>query len=126
LGINCWYDEHNILPGDLILEAVDRGIKSWDKLIFVASKNSLSAQTGWWVEQELERAFRKERENRKENDFRESMVIPLAIDNELFKQYEGPYKASLLNRRVADFRNWQNPSTYTLALETLIKSLGTR
>jgi hypothetical protein len=61
VGVNCWFDEKQILPGDSILDLVDQGIKVWDKLVLVCSKNSLSTKTGWWVEQEVERALAKER-----------------------------------------------------------------
>ena len=44
-----------------LLDLVDQGIKVWDKLVLVCSKNSLSTKTGWWVEQEVERALAKER-----------------------------------------------------------------
>jgi hypothetical protein len=55
VGVNCWFDEKQILPGDSILDLVDHGIKIWDKLLLVCSRNSLSRRTGWWVEQEIER-----------------------------------------------------------------------
>src|SRR5207244_4059942 len=60
-GINCWFDEHEILPGHDILQEIDRGVRVWEKLVLICSKNSLSPQSTWWVEQELERALRKER-----------------------------------------------------------------
>lgn len=126
LGINCWYDEHQILPGDSILDAVDRGIRVWDKLIFVASASSLSARTGWWVEQELERAFQKEREIRLATAARTSLVIPLAIDDCLFEHRDSPHRATLLQRKVADFRDWKEPALYAESLESLVQALGTR
>jgi hypothetical protein len=126
LGVNCWYDEHQILPGDSILDAVDRGIRIWDKLIFVASANSLSARTGWWVEQELERALQKEREVRRSRGIRTSLVIPITIDESIFGDWDSPHRATLIERRVADFRNWQEPAVYAEALESLVKALGAR
>lgn len=126
LGVNCWYDEHQILPGDSILEAVDRGVKLWDKLIFVASENSLSTRTGWWAEQELERALRKEREGRRTSGLRDSLVIPVAIDEYFFEHWESPHKATLMERRAADFRDWRDPQAYAKALENLVKGLNTR
>lgn len=126
LGVRCWYDEHEILPGDPILDAVDKGIRLWDKLIFVASQSSLSPRTGWWVEQELERALAKERDIRRTTGHRDSVVIPLTIDDHVFDSWEGPHKATLLERKVADFRNWRDPQQYAAALESLIRALGPR
>jgi hypothetical protein len=98
----------------------------WDKLIFVASASSLSARTGWWVEQELERAFQKEREIRLATAARTSLVIPLAIDDCLFGHWDSPHRATLLQRKVADFRNWKEPALYAESLESLVKALGIR
>jgi hypothetical protein len=46
VGVNCWFDEKEIVPGDNILKLVDQGIKVWDKLLLVCSRNSLSSKTG--------------------------------------------------------------------------------
>lgn len=32
-GIRCWLDEHQMLPGDDIYEAIDQGIRLWDKVL---------------------------------------------------------------------------------------------
>ena len=32
-GIRCWLDEKQLLPGDDIHEALDRGIRLWDKVL---------------------------------------------------------------------------------------------
>lgn len=49
-GIRCWLDEHQLLPGDDIYEATDRGIRLWDKVLLCCSKTSLSS---WWVDKEV-------------------------------------------------------------------------
>ena len=53
-GIRCWLDEHQLLPGDDVHEAVDRGIRLWDKVLLCASQQSLAS---WWVDSEINRAF---------------------------------------------------------------------
>ena len=62
VGVDCWFDEEQILPGDNILDLVDQGIRIWDKLILLCSEASLSVRSGWWIEQEIESALAKERQ----------------------------------------------------------------
>jgi uncharacterized protein YjbI with pentapeptide repeats len=121
LGINCWLDEKQILPGDSILGEIDKGIRLWDRLLLVCSRNSLSPTTGWWVEQELERALAKER------DFRRSgsatgTVIPIAIDDYIFTEWDGKYRSTILERHIGDFRN-QDVDAYAKAVKRLINAL---
>jgi hypothetical protein len=80
VGIDCWFDEKQILPGDNILDFVDQGIRIWDKLILVCSEGSLSLRSGWWVEQEIERALAKERQLRASGST-VSVLVPITLDN---------------------------------------------
>jgi uncharacterized protein YjbI with pentapeptide repeats len=47
-GIRCWLDEKQLLPGDDILDEVDRGIRLWDKVLLCCSRASLDSS--WWVD----------------------------------------------------------------------------
>ena len=123
-GIDCWFDEKELLPGDLLLDAIDRGIRVWDKLLLVCSEHSLSARTGWWVEQEVTRALQKERETRLETGTRDVVLIPITIDDTLFSATT-PLSATLLERYVGDFRGWHDKFRYQGALNSLIAALKT-
>lgn len=121
LGIRCWLDEKQIHPGDSIMEEVDRGIKLWDRLLLICSRNSLSPSTGWWVEQELERALAKER------DFRRSgsqigTIIPITVDDYIFTDWSSRYRATVLERKVGDFRN-ADADAYAGSLRQLVAAL---
>jgi hypothetical protein len=122
-GVDCWFDEKQVLPGDNILDAVDQGIRMWDKLILVCSKNSLSGRSGWWVEQEIERALVKERQVRRQGSGL-SILVPITLDDYVFDGWESRFKASVIDKHVGDFRQWQCASDYLTAFEQLRNALN--
>jgi TIR domain/Pentapeptide repeats (9 copies) len=121
IKIKCWLDEKELLPGDSVLGEIDKGIKLWDRLLLVCSLSSLGPTTGWWVEQELERALAKERELRRQG-VPGGTVIPITIDDYIFDEWDGKYKSTLLERYIGDFRD-QSPESYDENFERLVKSL---
>ena len=123
LGVKCWFDEKQVLPGDDILTEIDRGVRMWDRLILICSRNSLSARTGWWVEQELQRALDKERKMRDKVCKPYMAFIPITIDDFVFSDWDSPNRATVLARHVGDFRNWKNADAYADALEKLKRAL---
>jgi hypothetical protein len=124
LGIDLWFDEGQILPGYRLIDEIDRGIKLWDKMILVCSANSLSARTGWWVEEELTRALQKERNDRQRSGDRTSVIIPITIDDYVFKQWDSAFKSTVIERHVGDFTGWHSTKKYTESLGKLVAALG--
>jgi hypothetical protein len=51
VGVYCWLDEKQLLPGDDIYEQVEYGIRNVDKVLLCCSEGSLSS---WWVDTELD------------------------------------------------------------------------
>ncbi|MGO9689663.1 MAG: toll/interleukin-1 receptor domain-containing protein [Syntrophobacteraceae bacterium] len=121
-GIRCWLDEHQLLPGDDIHEQVDRGIRLWDKVLLCCSENSL---TSWWVDSEIEKAFRKEQRLMKERGTKALVLIPLNLDGYMFTdQWEDGKKTAVQSRLAADFTGWETDEcVLENQIERLIKAL---
>jgi uncharacterized protein YjbI with pentapeptide repeats len=102
-GIRCWLDKHQLLPGDDIYEQVDRGIRSWDKVLLCCSQASL---TSWWVNSEINKAFLKEQQLMKDRGTKVLALIPLNLDNFLF-QWTSGMADEVKARLAADFTGWK-------------------
>ena len=114
-GIRCWLDEHDLKPGDRILDVVGNAIRAHDKILLCCSRASLES---WWVKDEIRKA--QERERRDGRD----IIIPLNLDGYLLAGWDGGLAADLRSRLAADFTGWQHDSTkFGEQLERVLQAL---
>jgi len=121
-GVNCWLDERRLLPGDDIFEEVARGIRLWDRVLLCCSRVSL---TSWWVDNEIEMAFEKERELTERFGKKVLVLIPLDLDGYLFDaSWVSGKRSQILSRFSAKFTGWSTePHLFERTLEQLVAAL---
>ncbi len=116
-GIRCWLDEHQLNPGDELHKTIYEGIRVYDKVILCCSETALSS---WWVEKEFKNAISKE------EDFTETVLIPITLDNYLFEQSADEWAVGEIKRRfVQDFSGWKDHDAFEQAFAKVVKALRT-
>lgn len=114
-GVRVWYFPEDAKWGESVWGEIDRSIKIYDKLVVVCSENSLTSGP---VLREIERALRREDEERK------NILFPITIDDYIFDEWEHPRKADVLAKVVGDFKGWnRDADKYDAAFEKLLKAL---
>jgi hypothetical protein len=113
-GVRCWFAPEALKIGDKIRPRIDESIRLYDKLLLMLSQSSVTSQ---WVEQEVERAFARER---KENKV---ILFPIRLDNTVMEIEEG-WPALIRNtRNIGDFSCWKDHDAYQKAFDRLLRDL---
>ena len=71
-GVRCWFAPGDLKIGARIRPSIDESIRVHDKLLLILSESSVNSQ---WVEQEVETALAKEREQNR------AVLFRVRIDN---------------------------------------------
>jgi uncharacterized protein YjbI with pentapeptide repeats len=93
-GVRCWFAPEDMKIGDRLRPRIDETIRLYDKLLLVLSKTSVASQ---WVEQEVETALARERQQGT------TILFPVRIDNTVMTLETG-WPALIRNtRNIGDF-----------------------
>jgi uncharacterized protein YjbI with pentapeptide repeats len=113
-GVRCWFAPEDMKIGDKLRPRIDESIRVHDKLLLVLSKHSTSSQ---WVEQEVETALNKEREQGR------AVLFPIRLDASVIENKTG-WPALVRNtRHIGDFSKWEDHDSYRKAFERLLRDL---
>jgi hypothetical protein len=113
-GVRCWFAPEDLKIGDRLRPRIDETIHVYDKLLLVLSKASMASQ---WVEQEVETALARERQQGT------TILFPVRIDNTVMALETG-WPALVRNtRNIGDFRRWKTHDVYQKAFDRLLRDL---
>ena len=112
--VRCWFAPEDMKIGDKLRPRIDETIRVYDKLLLVLSEVSVASQ---WVEQEVETALARERQQGK------TILFPVRIDNTVMSMEMG-WPALIRNtRNIGDFTQWKDHEPYQRVFARLLRDL---
>ena len=113
-GIRTWYAPEDIRIGDKFRVSIDEAIRIHDKLLIVLSEHSVISD---WVEDEVNAALDKEKEDNK------TILFPIRIDDTVMDAKTGWAAAIKRKRHIGDFTNWKDHDSFQKGFERLLRDL---
>jgi uncharacterized protein YjbI with pentapeptide repeats len=121
-GLRVWFAPEEMKGGKKIHEQLYEAIRYHDKLILVLSEASMNST---WVQTEIKRARKHERDEKRRKLFPISLVPFGEIQKwELFDGDEGRDLAQEIREYyIPDFSHWKDYDKFTLEFEKLLRAL---
>jgi len=113
-GIRTWYAPEDLKIGDPFRRRIDEAIRIHDKLLLVLSQHSVISD---WVEDEVNAALDKEKEDNK------LILFPIRIDDTVMDAKTGWAAAIKRKRHIGDFTNWKDHDSFQKAFDRLLRDL---
>lgn len=120
-GVRCWYFPEDAKWGEAVWSEIDRGIRNYDKLVVVCSKQSLTSGP---VLREIKRSLDREDDELRQTGKAKHILFPIALDRYLFDTWKHERKADVLDKVVGSFQGWnRSVIKYDAAFAKLLSSL---
>ncbi len=113
-SVQCWFAPEDMKTGDKIRTRIDEAIHRQDKLLLLLSEH---ATTSTWVEDEVEAALERERQQQCE------ILLPVRLDESVMQTTQAWAAKLRRTRHIGDFTNWADPQAYQRAFERLMRDL---
>jgi uncharacterized protein YjbI with pentapeptide repeats len=119
-SIRCWFAPENTKIGKKNRGGFHEGIHAYDKLLVILSKELINSD---WAEGEIESALYHENKLNKKKEIRETMILPVRLDDAILKLISGWPLRIKRRRYIGDFTDWKNPDSYKTAFDRLLRDL---
>jgi len=113
-GVRCWFAPEDMKIGDKIRQRIDEAIYLQDKLLLLLSKDSVTSD---WVENEVEAALEKEKQQKRE------VLFPIRLDDVVMQTAQAWAATLRRTRHIGNFTAWADPQIYQSAFERLLRDL---
>jgi hypothetical protein len=114
-GVRCWFAPEDMKIGDKLRPRIDESIRMYDKLLLIISETAIASQ---WIEQEVETALAKEREQNR------IVLFPIRLDDAVMRISTG-WPALIRNTRlIGDFTKWKDHDSCKKAFDRLLRDLS--
>jgi uncharacterized protein YjbI with pentapeptide repeats len=112
--VRVWFAPEDLKIGEMFESAIDKAIRSYDKLMVVLSGNSIESA---WVEREVRKALRQEAERG------QPVLFPIRLDAEV-KDTTQQWAYDLRRQRhIGDFTQWKEHDAFETAYKRLLRDL---
>lgn len=100
--------------GDKIRPRIDEAIHQQDKLLLLLSEHAITSD---WVEDEVEAAIEKERQQQRE------VLFPIRLDESVMQTAQAWAAKLRRSRHIGNFSNWDDAQVYQQAFDRLLRDL---
>ena len=118
-GVRCWFAPEDLRIGDKIRARIDEAIRLHDKLLLILSEDAVNST---WVEDEVESAFEKEDNAKKDGEDR-TVLFPIRLDSAVMETDAAWAAAIRRTRHIGDFTAWKDHDAYQNSFERLLRDL---